>query len=77
MALLKELSQTQLYKERVKVLCSIPWISIMVAMEMLVELQDVSRFRTADQLAAYIGLTPSQHSSSNRVRMGRITCRKE
>jgi len=44
---------------------------------MLVELQDVSRFRTADQLAAYIGLTPSQHSSSNRVRMGRITCRKE
>ena len=37
------------------------------------ELQDVERFRRADQLAAYVGLTPSQYSSANKVRMGRIT----
>lgn len=72
-ALLKELSQTQLYKERVQILCSIPGIGILTAMEILVELQDVSRFRSSAQLAAYIGLTPSQHSSSDKVRMGRIT----
>lgn len=72
-ALLKELSQTQLYKERVEILQSIPGIAIIAAMEMLVELQDVSRFRSAEQLAAYVGLTPSQHSSSDKVRMGRIT----
>ena len=71
--LLKELSQTQLYKERVEILESIPGIGIIAAMEILLELQDVSRFRTAEQLAAYVGLTPSQHSSSDKVRMGRIT----
>ena len=44
------------------------------AMELLLELQDVSRFRRADQLAAYVGLTPSQYSSADKIRMGRITC---
>lgn len=72
-ALLKELSQTQLYKEKVDILCSIPGVGIITAMEILLELQDVSRFRSAEQLAAYVGLTPSQHSSSDKVRMGRIT----
>jgi transposase len=42
-------------------------------MELLLELQDVGRFRRADELAAYVGLTPSQYSSAERVRMGRIT----
>ena len=37
------------------------------------ELQDISRFSTADQIAAYLGLTPSQYSSGEKVRMGRIT----
>ena len=71
--LIKELSVTDLYKERVKILLSIPGVGLLTAMEMLVELQDVARFRRADQLAAYVGLTPSQHSTSNHIRMGTIT----
>ena len=46
---------------------------MIAAMEMLLELQDVERFRRADQLAAYVGLTPSQYASAEKVRMGRIT----
>jgi transposase len=42
-------------------------------MEILTELQDVSRFTTADQIAAFLGLTPSQYSSGQHVRMGKIT----
>ena len=42
-------------------------------MELLLELQDVSRFRRAEQLAAYVGLTPSRYSGADEVRMGRIT----
>ena len=38
------------------------------------DLQDVRRFQRADQLAAYVGLTPSQYTSADKVRMGRITC---
>ena len=42
-------------------------------MAILVELQDIERFRRADQLASYLGLTPSQHSSGEHIRMGHIT----
>ena len=42
-------------------------------MEILTELQDVSRFATADQIAAFLGLTPSQYSSADKIRMGHIT----
>ena len=42
-------------------------------MEILLELQDFSRFRRAEQSAAYVGLTPSQYSSADKIRMGRIT----
>jgi transposase len=71
--LLRELSETVRYRDRVKILQSIPGIGMISAMEVLLELQDISRFRRADQLAAYVGLTPSQYSSADKVRMGRIT----
>ena len=71
--LLKELSQTSLYRKRVEILRSVPGIGLIAAMELLVELQDIGRFRRAEQLAAYVGLTPSQYSSAEKVRMGRIT----
>lgn len=70
---LRALAETDTYRERVKILRSIPGVGLIAAMEMLLELQNVARFRRADQLAAYVGLTPSQHSSGDTVRMGRIT----
>jgi transposase len=71
--LLRELSETERYRKRVEILQSIPGIGLISAMELLLELQDVSRFRRAEQLVAYVGLTPSQYSSADKVRMGRIT----
>jgi transposase len=67
------LARTEKYLQRVKLLKTIPGVGMLSAMEVLTELQDVSRFSTADQLAAYLGLTPSQYSSGQMVRMGRIT----
>jgi len=72
--LLRKLSETKLYQERVQILTTAPGIGMIAAMELLLELQDVSRFQRADQIAAYVGLTPSQYSSADKVRMGRITC---
>jgi transposase len=71
--LLRELAETPRYRERMTILRSVPGIGLIAAMELLLELQDVERFRRADQLAAYVGLTPSQYSSAENVRMGRIT----
>jgi transposase len=71
--LIHELAKLDRYRDRVTILRTIPGLGILTAMEFLVELQDMRRFRTGDQLAAYVGLTPSQHSSGEHVRMGRIT----
>jgi transposase len=69
----RRLARTETYARRVALLTSIPGIGILSAMEVLVELQEVSRFATADQIAAFLGLTPSQYSSGQHVRMGKIT----
>jgi transposase len=71
--LIRELAQDEKYRERVALLKRIPGIGLLTAMELLLELQDVARFRTGDELAAYVGLTPSQYSSGEHVRMGHIT----
>ena len=71
--LLRDLSRSEMYEKRVDILCSIPGIGWLSAMEILLELQDVSRFQKSDQLAAYVGLTPSQYSSGEHIRLGRIT----
>ena len=71
--LLKALAQSSFYRDRVAILCTIPGVGIISAMEILLELQDISRFKRADRLAAYVGLTPSQYSSADKIRMGRIT----
>lgn len=71
--LLRELSESEQYRERVKIVQSAPGIGLISAMQILLELQDMSRFRRGYQLAAYVGLTPSQYSSGERTRMGRIT----
>jgi transposase len=63
----------QMIQDWVRILCSVPGVGLIAAMELLLELQDVARFRRADELAAYVGLTPSQHTSADKVRMGRIT----
>ena len=70
---IEHLALTEKYRERARLLTTIPGIGIFTAMAILIELQDVERFRRADQLASYIGLTPSQRSSGECVRMGRIT----
>ena len=52
---------------------TIPGICPLSAIEILVEIQDITRFKTADELAAYLGLTPSQYSTGEYIRMGHIT----
>ena len=68
-----DLGREEKYAKRVKLLKTIPGIGALSAIEILVELQDITRFQTADELAAYLGLTPSQYSSGGHIRMGHIT----
>lgn len=71
--LLLVLAKDNRYQERVEILTSIPGIGVLTAMELLLELINMERFSKPEQLAAYVGLTPAQYSSGDKVRMGRIT----
>jgi transposase len=70
---LRAMSLLPRYRERYLLLRSIPGVGLLTAMEVLLELGDVSRFSNAEKLAAYVGLTPTQHSSGDKIRLGHIT----
>jgi transposase len=57
----------------VKALQALRGVSLIVASTTVAELGDLTRFDSAKQLMAYLGLVPSEHSSGNTVRRGGIT----
>lgn len=48
-------------------------VSLIVAVTVLAELGDLSRFDNPSQLMAYLGLVPSEHSSGESIKKGSIT----
>ena len=48
-------------------------VAFVVAVTVVAEVGDFSRFANPRQLMAYLGLTPSEHSSGATVRRGGIT----
>ncbi len=58
------------YRDKITLLCTAPGIGRLTAIEILVELQDMSRFKSAEELASYIGLTPSEYSTEEKTRQG-------
>ena len=65
-----ELSRSEKYRRRVNLLKSFPGIGTLIAMELLVELSEIGRFARADELALYIGLTPSEFSTGSMCDRG-------
>lgn len=48
-------------------------VSLIVAVTMLAEIGDLTRFEHPGQLMAYLGLVPSEHSSGESIKRGGIT----
>ena len=55
---------------------SVPGFGQATGMAFLSEICDITRFRNAEQLAAYIGMIPMCHSSGEKDGTGDITIRK-
>jgi|WetSurMetagenome_2_1015567.scaffolds.fasta_scaffold107026_1 transposase len=72
---IRQLSNTDRYKDKVKLLKSVPGIGLLTAMIILTELEEIERFSTIDKLCGYIGLVPSTKSSGDKERTGDITPR--
>lgn len=68
----RELSRTEFYKESYELISSIPGIGSISGMHLLVQLGDISRFRTLDELNYYIGLVPSMYGSGERMVTGKL-----
>ena len=68
-----ELSRTDKYKAKAELLRTTPGVGLLTGMEILVELQDMGRFRNSEEVASYMGLTPSEYSTGEHIRQGRIT----
>jgi len=60
---IKELSQSEYYKQNADNLITIPGISTLSAMILLTEIGDINRFKSLDQLNSYVGLVPGEYSS--------------
>jgi len=72
---IRELSKTIDYEQNINLLTSIPGIGLITAMLLVVELENVCRFKSLDQLCSYVGLIPSTNSSGDKEMIGEITSR--
>ena len=72
-ARIEELSHSERYAENVGKLCCFSGIATHTALSLLAEVGDFSRFRSAPQFAAYLGLVPGEHSSSDKQHRTGIT----
>jgi len=70
---IKALSRSEAYRSRYKILTSCRGVGLITAMTYLLEIWDFRRFGSVEQFGSYLGLTPSQHSSGSKVRLGHIT----
>lgn len=59
--------------ELVTALMALRGIDLVSATAFLAEIGDLSRFQTPRELMAYLGLVPSEHSTGDKVKRGRIT----
>ncbi len=72
---LRQLSRTSAYRDRYDLVCSIPGIGGVVAMTLLTEIDNISRFSNERQFASYLGLVPTSHSSGEKTIHGEMTFR--
>lgn len=71
-AKLKELTEQDPWREPVGWLRCLRGVDILTAMTLLTELHGWERFRTPRELMSYLGLVPSENSTGDVARRGRI-----
>ncbi len=69
---MQTLSKDAYYQERVNLLKTITGIGLPTAMVILTEIDDIHRFANQEKLRAYVGLTPTSHSSGDKDMHGEM-----
>lgn len=68
-----KIASVSIEDQRVRLLMTIPGIDYFIALTIVAEIADISRFKTPWKLVAYAGLSPTHRDSSGKIRRGRIT----
>jgi transposase len=69
----KKLNEVVKTEPRVKLLMTIPGVGPITALKYLIEIGDPERFEKSRSVGAYVGLTPTQYSSGETHKQGRIS----
>jgi len=69
---IRQLSQTEDYKENYRILISVPGIGFTTSMYILTQLGDIKRFIRLDDLCNYIGLVPRMNCSGDKIETGKM-----
>jgi len=72
---IRELSQTDNYKNNYQLLLSLPGIGSTTSMYILTQFGDIKRFLRLDDLCNYVGLVPSMHGSGDKMQTGKMVRR--
>jgi len=70
---IREAAEQESWRELVGKLRCLRGIDTLTALALVSEIGDFSRFRTAEEFMAFVGLVPSEHSSGEKRRQGSIT----
>ena len=71
--LLREAAVHWRFYPAIRALQALRGVQFKVAVGLLAEIGEISRFASAPQLMAWLGMTPSEHSTGERRRQGAIT----
>lgn len=71
----RQLKRLATHTPEATLLMSVPGIGVLTATALVAFVGDVQRFRSGRHFAAYLGLTPREHSSGLSRRIGRISKR--
>lgn len=74
--IIRSISRTEPFCGAIQLITSVPGIGITTGITLLLEIDDISRFGSADHLASYIGLIPMCDSSGEKEGVGDITLRR-
>lgn len=72
---IRDLSRTDTFKANCDFLNSVPGISTLVAMNMLVQFGDIKRFKGFAELCNYVGIAPTMYNSGEKTVTGKLTNR--
>lgn len=73
---IRQLALEEPYARIIPCISSVCGVSVLAAMIFVVEVVDIDRFATLDELASYMGLIPGEYSSGNSQLMTGVTYRR-